>query len=393
MPAPGMSEKVGRSDPDVLDELQANHKTQQRLRVLLQKIVSPSLEIVVTHFFVLLARQWTFSQTLKSWFKASLTDLTVQISLGFLDSSNFVTVQAKFTQSHDKEILKDIKNEQLEFQKEFFKFDEDFEYGAELPHIFVRDWAQCQRKLIERFSSVIGDIHFNKSNTVNKTLLQCVYETVDKPNAPNYALLLLWATQANAVPASFWTLVFVLSNTSLHRRLVNEVVDVFPRSRNLVSEPATKDDVRRLTFTKSCVLESIRLVSPGMITRKLTEPLKLTCYTVPKDHYLVLSPYWCHRNKALFPNPEMFDPDRWNSVLLEKNLFLDGFVAFGGGRFMCPGRWFALMEMQLIIAAVIHQFHLELVDSVPDASTLHLVGVQAPKAKCRVRMQRSNDTD
>ena len=31
-----------------------------------------------------------------------------------------------------------LQNEQLEFQKEFFKFDEDFEYGAELPHIFVR---------------------------------------------------------------------------------------------------------------------------------------------------------------------------------------------------------------------------------------------------------------
>ena len=34
--------------------------------------------------------------------------------------------------------------------------------------LHCRDWAQCQRKLIERFSSVIGDIHFNKSNTVNK---------------------------------------------------------------------------------------------------------------------------------------------------------------------------------------------------------------------------------
>ena len=29
---------------------------------------------------------------------------------------------------------------------------------------------------------------------------------------------------------------------------------------------------------------------------------------------------------------------RWEKADLEKNLFLDGFVAFGGGRYQCPGR-------------------------------------------------------
>jgi len=30
--------------------------------------------------------------------------------------------------------------------------------------------------------------------------------------------------------------------------------------------------------------------------------------------------------------------ERWEDADLEKNLFLDGFVAFGGGRYQCPGR-------------------------------------------------------
>ena len=29
---------------------------------------------------------------------------------------------------------------------------------------------------------------------------------------------------------------------------------------------------------------------------------------------------------------------RWEKADIEKNVFLEGFVAFGGGRYQCPGR-------------------------------------------------------
>lgn len=35
---------------------------------------------------------------------------------------------------------------------------------------------------------------------LSQTLVQNLIDTVDAKNAPNYALLLLWASQANAVP-------------------------------------------------------------------------------------------------------------------------------------------------------------------------------------------------
>jgi 24-hydroxycholesterol 7alpha-hydroxylase len=273
-----------------------------------------------------------------------------------------------------------------EFQDSFFKFDEDFEYGAELPHIFVRDWACCRRKLIERFVKVTKWL-YQKSCTNEKSLLQCVYEAVDEANAPNYALLLLWATQANAIPATFWTIVFALSHAPVYQRLVDEVLAVFPEDRNLISEPATEDDIKKLSFTKRCVLESIRLTSPGIITRKVTQPLQLTSHIVPKGHYLMLSPYWWHRNEVFFPEPNQFLPDRWETSESDKSHFLDGFIAFGGGRFQCPGRWFALMEIQLVCAIIFQQFHLKLLDPVPSASTQHLVGTQAPTNRCRIRMK------
>lgn len=59
--------------------------------------------------------------------------------------------------------------------------------------------------------------------------------------------------------------------------------------------------------------------------------------------------------------------DRWLDCDLDKKQFLPGFVGFGGGRYQCPGKWFALMEMHLFVAMVISLFDLELRDPMPQA--------------------------
>lgn len=46
--------------------------------------------------------------------------------------------------------------------------------------------------------------------------------------------------------------------------------------------------------------------------------------------FIYISLIW--KKKSFFPQ------DRWKEANLEKNAFLDGFVAFGGGKHQCPGR-------------------------------------------------------
>ncbi|KAG2468711.1 CP39A hydroxylase, partial [Polypterus senegalus] len=74
-------------------------------------------------------------------------------------------------------------------------------------------------------------------------------------------------------------------------------------------------------------------------------------YIIPPGDLLMLSPFWAHRNPKLFPDPEKFIPERWKHSDLEKNVFLEGFVAFGGGRYQCPGssKWILQLNATLII--------------------------------------------
>uniref|UniRef100_A0A8C0F3C1 Lanosterol 14-alpha demethylase n=1 Tax=Bubo bubo TaxID=30461 RepID=A0A8C0F3C1_BUBBB len=188
-----------------------------------------------------------------------------------------------------KGICPTSQSEIKEFEEHFQKYDEDFEYASQMPE------------------------------------------------SPNYGLLMLWASQANAVPIAFWTLAFILSYPSIYKKIMEDLASVFGKAGKDNIE-VSEEDLKKLPFIKWCTLEAIRLRSPGAITKKVVNPIRIQNFTVPAGDMLMLSPYWLHRNPKYFPDPEMFKPDRWKEANLEKNAFLDSFVAFGGGKHQCPGR-------------------------------------------------------
>lgn len=50
---------------------------------------------------------------------------------------------------------------------------------------------------------------------------------------------------------------------------------------------------------------------------------------------------------------------------MDRNQFPKGFVPFGGGRYQCPGKTFAIMEMHLFVVMVLTMFEMEMKDPFP----------------------------
>ncbi|KAM6280109.1 24-hydroxycholesterol 7-alpha-hydroxylase [Porphyrio hochstetteri] len=279
-----------------------------------------------------------------------------------------------------------IQSEIKEFEEHFQKFDEHFEYASQIPECFLRNWSKSKNWLLKLFEKVVLDAErTNPSETTSKTLMQHLLDNLQgKHLAPKYGLLMLWASQANAVPIAFWTLAFILSYPSIYKKILEDLASVFGKAGKENIE-VTEEHLKELHFIKWCTLEAIRLRSPGAITKKVVKPVKIQNFTVPAGDMLMLSPYWFHRNPKYFPDPEMYKPDRWKEANLEKNAFLDSFVAFGGGKHQCPGRWFAIMEIQLFIVLFLYKYEFVLLDAVPKESPSHLVGTQQPMAPFRVQ--------
>ncbi|OWF39163.1 24-hydroxycholesterol 7-alpha-hydroxylase [Mizuhopecten yessoensis] len=262
-------------------------------------------------------------------------------------------------------------------EKNFVLFDELFEYGARLPSFMIRDWTSSKWQLVGMFKDLYKGIK-NKKRTENETVLQTLLNLVDDKHAPNYALLFLWASLANAVPITFWCLVFILSDQTVLSKLKRELVSTLGTLEK-GKVRITEEQIKEMPYLRWCVLEAIRLRPVGIITRRVIKAFKVKEMVIPEGDMLMLSPYWAHRNPKYFTASEEFRPDRWKDADLEKNLFLDGFVAFGGGRYQCPGRWYAQMEIQMYVALFLHKVDCTVLsDHVPSPSTKHLVGTQQP---------------
>uniref|UniRef100_A0A8D2NAH8 Lanosterol 14-alpha demethylase n=1 Tax=Zonotrichia albicollis TaxID=44394 RepID=A0A8D2NAH8_ZONAL len=237
-----------------------------------------------------------------------------------------------------------------EFEEHFQKYDEDFEYASQMPECFLSNWSKSKKWLLKLFEKVVLDAErTNPSETV-----------------------------------AFWTLAFILSNPAIYKKVMEDLASVFGKAGKDTLE-VSEEDLKKIPFIKWCTLEAIRLRSPGAITKKVINPIRIKNFTIPAGDMLMLSPYWLHRNPKYFPDPEMFKPDRWKEANLEKNAFLDSFVAFGGGKHQCPGRWFAIMEIQLLVVLFLYKYEFVLLDAVPKESPLHLVGTQQPMAPLQVR--------
>ena len=71
----------------------------------------------------------------------------------------------------------------------------------------------------------------------------------------------------------------------------------------------------------------------------------------------MLSPYVTHRREDFWPDPGRFDPERFFGNEAQ-NHHRFAYFPFGGGGRRCIGNGFAMMEMQLIVAAVMQRFEL-----------------------------------
>ncbi|XP_006120739.3 24-hydroxycholesterol 7-alpha-hydroxylase-like [Pelodiscus sinensis] len=272
-----------------------------------------------------------------------------------------------------------------EFERHFQIYDEGFELGSQMPEFFLRNWSKSKTWLLKAFERIATDIKKHKtSESDSKTLMQHVLDNLHGNGAAGYLLLLFWAAQVNAVAGAFWTLAFILSNPSLYKDIMEDIVSVYGKAEKTRIE-VVEDDLQKLVSIKRCVLEALRLMAPGAIIRKAMKPLKVKNFIVPAGDLLMASPYWLHRNPKYFPEPEIFKPDRWEEANLEKNAFLDGYLAFGGGKHRCPGRWFALLEIHMLVIMLLYKYQFTLLDPLPKQSLLELVRVCHPAGPFRVQ--------
>jgi cytochrome P450 len=145
------------------------------------------------------------------------------------------------------------------------------------------------------------------------------------------------------------------------------------------------------TFALQVMKESMRLYPPAFVlARSALRDTSVGGFTVRKDELVLIAPWLFHRDGRFFEDPLRFDPDRF---LPEREAQLPRFayMPFGGGRRICIGNQFALMQGQIILATIAKQIEMELLSSKPVG--LEPLLTLRPKNGVRVRLRQARGSD
>ncbi|KAK4880257.1 hypothetical protein RN001_008403 [Aquatica leii] len=148
---------------------------------------------------------------------------------------------------------------------------------------------------------------------------------------------------------------FVLYSLSKHlpiqEKVFQELQDVVGNDNKSLSY----QDVQNLRYLDQVVKESMRMYPPvAFILRKLKEDAVFNNHILPKNLIVSVFIYGLHHHKDLYPNPEVFDPDRFNEENC-KNRSLYAFIPFSMGIRNCIGNKFAMLEVKFTVANILRK--------------------------------------
>lgn len=121
----------------------------------------------------------------------------------------------------------------------------------------------------------------------------------------------------------------------------------------------TDDQLKRLGYLDQVVKETLRKNSIlAEIRRRLSAPVNLGPYTLPKGAIVSIDTWAMHYNPEYFPDPEKFVPERFSE---DKDSPSKGrvpftFTPFSGGPRQCMGMKFSFIEQRVALSLLLLRF-------------------------------------
>ncbi|XP_076817974.1 cytochrome P450 10-like [Clavelina lepadiformis] len=148
---------------------------------------------------------------------------------------------------------------------------------------------------------------------------------------------------------------YCLANNPEKQEVLRKEIKEFKKKDNISGKT-----LQGLKYLHACVRETQRLFPLTLgFSRIIPKDLILSGYLVPKDTLVLnVGNIMNNRDERFFKDPDEFLPERWLTSREPSSRFaMSG--SFGQGPRMCPGRRFAMQELNCLLVALLDKFHIE----------------------------------
>lgn len=231
--------------------------------------------------------------------------------------------------------------------------------GVRLPPP-LRDMQHITLTLDRAVNAVIDDrlLHPNESADLLNVLLRADGGRWPRRRIRDEALTFMLAGHETTANAMSWFWYLMAQHPGARDRMLAEIDDVLGPRR-----PGA-EDLGRLPWTTACLQESQRYFSAvWTIARRAIEDDVIGGHHIRRGTTVLIPIHHIHHDPRWWPNPETFDPSRFCPP--DKDRHRSAYLPFGGGRRICIGQSFALMEMVLMAAIMSQRFTFDLAAGYP----------------------------
>ena len=261
-------------------------------------------------------------------------------------------------------------------ERDFRLFDDNFHhFSAALPH-WVYSWffsaeLKARSQLNNSWSKNPHPTRESEFIQVRKAHLLANADWISEKDRHGNQTGILWGSLGNTIPAVFWCLFYLLRDSKAIATIRQEIDTHLPRfplnndtDATLIQE-WTPEQLNSCVYLESVVSETLRLAGAPLITRKCSQKTELVLHDgrtlkVKPDETVAWFAAITHRDPTIFPNPNEFIFDRFLNKTAET---FPGFIPFGGGKSMCPGRFFAKNEIKVCVAMLLRYMEYKLIDT------------------------------
>ena len=227
--------------------------------------------------------------------------------------------------------------------------------------------SQARKDLISLLLQGQDNAYFSTSknnedvNNTNRKKIDNNVTSTNRHQLRDNVMTIFLAGHETVANALTWTF-YLLSQNPKEEKMLHEELDSVLHDEN--AAPSAQD-ISKLEYTQRVFAESMRLYPPAWaIGRQAIEDCKIGDYVIPAGSSILMSQYLMHHDPRYFPEPERFDPERWNPQERAKRPRFSYFPFGGGGR-SCIGETFAWMEGILVIATIARRWKMQVISEYP----------------------------
>ena len=197
---------------------------------------------------------------------------------------------------------------------------------------------------------------------------------------------LMFAGHHTSSGTSSWTLIELMRNPDIYAEVRNELDELYADGQE-VSFHA----LRQIPKLENVIKETLRLHPPLIILMRVAQgEFEVQGYPIHQGDFVATSPAISNRTPQDFPEPNDFDPDRYEKPREEDVLQRWTWIPFGAGRHRCVGAAFATIQIKAIFSVLLREYDFEMIQPPESYRNDHSKMVVQLARPALVRYRRRN---